>query len=514
VSKLIIKNGLVFDPINDIQGEIKDILVEQGKIVESFTDQNKIQTINAKGKTIIPAAIDMHTHVASQQVNWIRLLGSENKDFMSYWKGLTLNKIALDYISNGYTFILEANVFPSLAKHTIFNFQQIPCLDKGMLLNASNLWPLELEFQRGKIDDMSILLSDLLAKTYSFGLKVYNPFESESWNFKNLREDITENGRLYNFSALDVYENLTKSNEYLGLPHSLHAHIEGYETEKAKKNLMLITEKINGLDLTPKVNRSQILHLAHASAYNIDGNNTELINLINNTNKIDLDLGFLCFNPINPLITSDRRLINKITATNESGQPFKLIRSAVEIEGDSFATIHVFDKKNKVYSKLWSNALDLALNIANKWQVQLSVNYPNYGDINNIPEIATWLMSTKARSEFQRDLSPEISQQEGILSFNEFVIVSRAAPAKSLGLGNIKGNLGKGADADLNILNIDLQEIDPSDNYDALQKALTNIEYVIKAGEIIKNGDNINLESEGKILWAEGSIKKRTNRLL
>jgi formylmethanofuran dehydrogenase subunit A len=311
MSKLIIKNGFVFDPINQIEGEKKDILIENGVIVEKFSSKTDVKEINATGKTIIPAAIDIHTHIASQQVNWVRLLGSQDKTFKSVWQGFTLNKIATDYIRNGYTFIVEANVFPSLSKQTIFDFQHLPVLDKAMLLNASNLWALELEFQRGKIEDMAIFLSDLLSKTFAFGLKVYNPFEAESWNFKKLRTDLSETGRLYNFSALDVYENLTKVNEYLSLPHSLHAHIEGYETEQAKKNLSTVLNKINSLEIQSKVKaRSQLFHLAHASSYNVDADNSELIKSLNSSEKIDLDLGVICFNAINPLITSDRWLIN------------------------------------------------------------------------------------------------------------------------------------------------------------------------------------------------------------
>jgi len=116
MERLIIKNGLIFDPINNIDGEVKDILVESGKITEKFSAEKDVKEIDAKGKTVIPSATDIHTHVASQQVNWARLLGTNQKKFMDIWQGLTLRNIARNYISNGYTFILEANVFPSLTK--------------------------------------------------------------------------------------------------------------------------------------------------------------------------------------------------------------------------------------------------------------------------------------------------------------------------------------------------------------------------------------------------------------
>ncbi|MFX1571550.1 MAG: amidohydrolase family protein [Promethearchaeota archaeon] len=524
MSKLIIKNGLVFDPLNNIEGEKKDILIEGEFIVEKFSNPSDVKEIDAQGKTVIPGALDIHTHIASQQVNWVRLIGTKNSLFKKIWQGLTLEKIARDYINNGYTFILEANVFPSLSKQTLFDFTHLPVLDKGMLLNVSNFWALELEFQRGKIDELSIFLSDLMQKTKAFGLKVYNPFESEDWNFKEIRNDLKASGRLYNFSALDVYENLAKANEHMGLPHSIHAHIEGYETEYAKGNYSLILDKINSLDKVPQLKeksknpRSQIFHLAHASAYIIEEDNAELINIINQSNKIDLDIGFLTFNKINPLITSDRKLIAKeLKFENEHNI---LIRSAVEFEGDSFVKFRNFDKNNENHCLMWANGIGLALNIKDKWKVQLSLNYPNYGNINDIAEVATWLLSSDARIKFMKDMTRSfkfkefLSESNNILSFYEFIILSRASPAKSLGLGNIKGNLGIGADADINILDIDLNNIDTAKQYEVIKNSLKDIEYVIKSGEIIKNRDRLDLSHQGKILWTKGIIEKDESSII
>ena len=95
MSKLIVKSGLVFDPLNNINGEVKDILIEDGKIVEKFSSTKNVNEIDAKNKTVIPAAIDIHTHIASQQVNWARLLGSKDKTFKKTWQEFTLNKIAI-----------------------------------------------------------------------------------------------------------------------------------------------------------------------------------------------------------------------------------------------------------------------------------------------------------------------------------------------------------------------------------------------------------------------------------
>ncbi|MFX0076034.1 MAG: amidohydrolase family protein [Candidatus Hermodarchaeota archaeon] len=520
MNKLMVKNGFVFDPLNKIEGEIKDILIEDGKVVDKFSNNNNVKELDASGKTVVPAAVEIHAHVASQQLNWVRLLSSNNQDFQNLWHGLSLNTIAENYISNGYTFILEANVFPSLAKQTVFDLIRLPVLDKAYLLNPSNLWALELEYQKEMVEEGAIFLSDLLEKVKGFGLKAYNPFEAENWNWKVVRENITEKGRLFNFSPMNVYEKLPKFVEYLGLPHSIHAHIEGYESQVSKDNLLTILAKIKtlGLKANPKngfgIKRAQIFHLAHASSYNLDGDNSELTRFYNENPDFDMDLGFLGFNALNPLITSDRHLIRTLTNTVDSS---RVVRSSIESEGDSFATLRTFSKKKKDDCVLWANAIDLALNIA-PWQLQFSVNYPNYADITNVPEIASWLISTSAREHFMKDMDAlflkenSLKSNEKEMTFNDFVILTRSSPAKSLGIGNIKGNLGVGADGDLNVLNLNLSDIDISSDYEKFKLALSNLEYVIKAGEVIKNHEKINLNGSGKIFWASGKTEKRDTK--
>lgn len=522
MTKLLVKNGFVFDPFNNIEGEEKDILIKDGKIVEKFASNSDVQEIDAKGKTVVPAAVEIHAHVASQQLNWVRLLGSNNQDFQNRWNGLTLTSIAKNYVSNGYTFILEANVFPSLSKQTIFDLKRLPVLDKGFLLNPSNLWAMELEFQKEMVEEGAVFLSNLLEKVKGFGLKAYNPFEAEFWNWKVVRKNLIEKGRLFNFTPMDVYEKLSRFVEHLGLPHSIHAHIEGYESSYSKENLLatLNNVKLLGLKPNPKndfgIKRSQVFHLAHGSSYNIDGDNSELIKFYNENQDFDMDLGFIGFNMLNPLITSDRHLINKLT---NSTNPYRIIRSSVESEGDSFATLRKFSKKMKDDCLMWANAIDLALNIS-PWQLQFSINYPNYADIINLPEIASWLISNDAREQFMKDMESSflkdnsITSNDKILTFNDYIILTRASPAKSLGIGSIKGNLGLGADADLNILNLNLNNTDISREYEYFKSALGSIECVIKAGEVIKDHEKINLNSYGKIYWASGKPEKEDTKLI
>ena len=43
MTKLHVKNGFVFDPFNRIEGEKKDILIEDGKVVDKFVSSNDVK---------------------------------------------------------------------------------------------------------------------------------------------------------------------------------------------------------------------------------------------------------------------------------------------------------------------------------------------------------------------------------------------------------------------------------------------------------------------------------------
>ena len=62
--KLLIKNGRVIDPGNKIDG-IRDILVENGRITEvsAGIEARVDNTIDAKGKIVMPGIVDMHVHL-------------------------------------------------------------------------------------------------------------------------------------------------------------------------------------------------------------------------------------------------------------------------------------------------------------------------------------------------------------------------------------------------------------------------------------------------------------------
>ena len=77
MTEIIIKNGHVFDSVSGLKGEVADVCIKDGKIVESVG--NGATVIDAAGKTVMAGAVDVHTHVAGPKVNLGRWYRPEDK---------------------------------------------------------------------------------------------------------------------------------------------------------------------------------------------------------------------------------------------------------------------------------------------------------------------------------------------------------------------------------------------------------------------------------------------------
>ena len=72
---LKIINGEVYDPAHNINGEVRDICIENGRIVASVSGGN---TIDATGMVVMPGGVDMHAHIAGPKVNAARKMRPED----------------------------------------------------------------------------------------------------------------------------------------------------------------------------------------------------------------------------------------------------------------------------------------------------------------------------------------------------------------------------------------------------------------------------------------------------
>jgi formylmethanofuran dehydrogenase subunit A len=126
----------------------------------------------------------------------------------------------------------------------------------------------------------------------------------------------------------------------------------------------------------------------------------------------------------------------------------------------------------------------------------LSTDHPNGGSFLSYPRLIRLLMDREFRMEQIRSVNQKAMKQTVLLdnlereySLHEIAIITRAGPAKLLGLRN-KGHLGVGADADITIYM----------EHEDKEEMFSTPRYVFKDGTMIIEDGEFRSDHEGKIL--------------
>ena len=152
----------------------------------------------------------------------------------------------------------------------------------------------------------------------------------------------------------------------------------------------------------------------------------------------------------------------------------------------------IYAAKAPVPASQWGIGMELFLLTKDASKVCLTTDSPNAGPFTRYPRVMAWLMSNKYRMNLiENELhkwaqtKTSVATLDREYSFYEIAQVTRATPAKVLGLSDTKGHLGVGADSDIAIYDFNPETQDPSAEYMAVEKAFSNAAYVLKDGEIV-----------------------------
>lgn len=138
-----LSGGTVYDPVHGINGEQRDIYIQDGSITRKPAASVKIdKTYNLNGKIIMAGAIDIHTHIGGGKVNIARMMLPEDHraDPVSKTK-LTRSgcghaapstlTAGYRYAEMGYTSCFEPAMLPANARQAHMEMADTPMVDKG-----------------------------------------------------------------------------------------------------------------------------------------------------------------------------------------------------------------------------------------------------------------------------------------------------------------------------------------------------------------------------------------------
>ena len=151
-------------------------------------------------------------------------------------------------------------------------------------------------------------------------------------------------------------------------------------------------------------------------------------------------------------------------------------------------------KENSFVNALqWVIGLEIFLLVDDPWQVVLTTDHPNGGPFTSYPHLIKLLMNKEFRDEQLHQLHPDVIDHcilkdiKKELSLYEIAIMTRAAPAKILGLVD-NGSLAKGMHADIVVYKKDLDQ----------EYMFSTPEYVFKNGKlVVRNGKLVGCPKPG-----------------
>ena len=511
---LKLSRGTVYDPTNQIDGEVRDVWICDGKIVEAPAGelkQGEVKTIDLAGRVVMAGAVDMHCHIAGPKVNTARKMQPEQTRAMAQSRrGESGNANWLHsgslasvpsifttgykYTGLGYTTCFDAAVSPLAARHVHFEFGQIPNVDTGFFSLVGNNHYVMNCVANGDDVGLQSFLGWLMNRVGAFAPKLVNPGGVENWKHSHTgnASDIDQTVDGFSVTPRQIIQSVTKAANAIGLPHPVHIHTNNLGLPGNWATTMETLKSVDGLKA----------HLTHIQFHSYGGGGSEesslcskvapLAQYVNAHKNVTVDVGQVMFGRTTSM-TGDGPLGHFLQ--NVSGE--KWYSSDTELESGCGVSPIEYKNKNFIHALQWAIGLEWYLMVDDPWQVVMSTDHPNGGSFMAYPQIVRLLMDREFRAEILGSVSRKVLKHSGLAdldreySLSEIAIITRAGPARILGLTN-KGHLGVGADADICVYN-------PDDNYERM----FSLPYlVIKAGHVLVEDTEIRQTISGNTISA------------
>jgi formylmethanofuran dehydrogenase subunit A len=496
---LRIASGRVYDPANGIAGEVRDICVEDAKIVADVPGHAR--RIDARGMVVMPGGVDIHAHIAGPAVNAARKLSPEEHrgdvlertEILRSGTGGTVPSTfttGYRYALLGYTTVVEAATPPLAARHTLSELRDTPVIDAAFLVLMGNNLPLFELIRSGESSRVRDAIAWYLQSTGGYGVKLVNPGGVELWKRGNGNvTSLDDEGP--GVTARQVIEAIATAVDELGLPHPVHVHCNNLGVAGNYRTTLDTLRTLDG----------HRAHLAHIQFHAYGGRPggrprsraPELADYLNTHSELSADVGQVMFGPAMTM-TADA----PVSAVLRDITHGRWVNADTEAETGCGIVPFTYRERNYVHALQWGIGLELFLLNRDPWRLVLSTDHPNGGSFLSYPRLIRLLMDREFRNEAIRRVNKQAMKRTVLLddldreyTLEEIAIITRAGPARRLGLRD-KGHLGVGADADITIY-------DDREDREAMFAAPR---YVIKDGRAIVEDGELREAPPGRLLRA------------
>ena len=495
-----LSGGTVYDPVHGINGEQRDIYIQNGYIARKPAASIRIdKSYNLNGKIIMAGAIDIHTHIGGGKVNIARMMLPEDhrKDLVSKTE-LTRSgcghaapstlTAGYSYAEMGYTACFEPAMLPANARQAHMEMADTPMVDKGAyaMLGSDDFFLQMLAAKKDR-EAISDYVSWTINATQAIAIKVVNPGGINAFKFNQRRLDLDEKNENYGVAPREIIKSLARAVREIGIPHPLHLHgcnlgVPG--------NMQTTLDTICAVEGMP-------LHLTHVQfhSYGTEGDRkfssgaAEIAEAVNSNPNISVDVGQVLFGQT---VTASGDTMMQYSG-HWHAHPKKWVIMDIECDAGCGVVPFKYRDKNFVNALQWAIGLELFLLVNDPWRIFLTTDHPNGAPFTSYPHLIRLLMDRCFRNDMLATINKSAATASRLSSIDreytlyEIATMTRAAPARSLGLKN-RGHLGGGAVADITVYN----------DFKNKEKMFEKPLYVFKDGqEIVKNGKIVKVVTGG-----------------
>ena len=511
VSRLRVRGGRVYDPANGIDGDVRDVCIEDGRIVASLPDDAPL--LDATGLIVMPGGVDIHCHIAGPKVSLARRLSPERRradavaargartaggdeGAVAGWLrsgtgGLVPSSFVTGYryAGLGYTTAFEAAVPPLGSRQAHQELNDTPVIDKGFYVLLGNDEFLFRLLAAGASEPVREHVARTVADARAYAVKVVNPGGVAAWKSGTPRLGLDDPVPGAGVTPRTIVRGIAGAVDALGLPHPMHLHCN---------DLGLPGNVATTLD-TMRALEGARAHFAHIQ-FNSYGSTAEgkptsraadLIEYMNSHPEISCDVGQVMFGEATAMTADSRvgELLHRVTG-------HKWVDLDEELESGCGVVPFEYREKNYVHALQWAAGLELFLLSGDPWRIVLSTDHPNGGSFLAYPRLMRLLMDRTFRRQEIARVNPGAlagtALADGLdreYTLSEIAIITRAGPARLLGLRQ-KGHLGPGADADVSIYT-------PGPDAEAM---FATPRHLIKGGERIVEDGQVLAQAFGRTL--------------
>jgi formylmethanofuran dehydrogenase subunit A len=393
----------------------------------------------------------------------------------------------------GYTTVFDAAIPPLSARHAHEELADTPIVDKGFYVLMGNNHYVLRQIAAKNYDRLRDFAAWLLGAAKAYAIKLVNPGGVEIWKEKPAGNatHLDDPVPAFGVTPRQIIQNLAQVAMDLRLPHCVHIHCN---------NLGLPGNWATTLE-TMKALEGRRGHLTHIQFHSYGGDPddqrtfcseaVQLIDYFNAHPNLTADVGQVLFGETTSM-TGDGPLgyyLHRVTGR-------KWFNADTEMETGCGIVPITYREKSVVHAWQWVIGLEWFLLTNDPWRICLSTDHPNGASFLAYPEIIHLLMDAGYRKEMLQRLPVRVREKCRLrdisrqYTLSEVAIITRAAPAKILGLAH-KGHLGPGADADITLYQ-------PNPN---LAEMFSHPRYVFKAGTLIVENGEIREELFGQTYY-------------